>query len=58
MSKWKLVLNKELGKVDLETFNTKKQAEDSIEYRTSLTRHLGYEPDLTYEIVEINKRER
>ena len=31
MSKWKLVLNKELGKVDLETFNTKKLAEEAIE---------------------------
>ena len=45
MSKWKLILNKELGKVDLETFNTKKQAEEAIKYRTHLTRHLGYEPD-------------
>ena len=58
MSKWKLVLNKELGKVDLETFNTKKQAEEFIKYRTHLTRHLGYEPDLTCEIVEVKRKER
>mgnify|MGYP003644013253 FL=1 len=58
MSKWKLVLNKEIGLVDLETFNTKKQAEEAIKYRTSLTRHLGYEPDLTYEIVEVKRKER
>ena len=58
MSKWKLVLNKELGRVDLETFNTRKQAEDFIKYRTNLTRHLGYEPDLTYEIVEVKRKER
>ncbi len=58
MSKWKLVLNKELGLVDLETFNTKKQAEEAIKYRTNLTRHLRYEPDLTYEIVEVKRKER
>ena len=58
MSKWKLVLNKEIGLVDLETFNTKKQAEEAIKYRTSLTSHLGYEPDLTYEIVEVKRKER
>ena len=53
MGKWKLVLNKEMGRIDLETFKTKKQAEEAIEYRNTLTKAMGYTPDLSYEIVEV-----
>ena len=51
-------MNKEMGKVGLETFRTKKEAIEAIEYRNTLTRHLGYDPDLTYEIEEVKKKER
>jgi hypothetical protein len=57
MGKWKLVLNKEMGRIDLETFKTKKQAEEAIEYRNTLTKAMGYIPDLSYEIVEVKKGE-
>ena len=47
-----------MGKVGLETFRTKKEAEEAIKYRNTLTRHLGYDPDLTYEIEEVKNKER
>ena len=53
MGKWKLVLNKEMGSIDLETLKTKKQAEEVLKYRNTLTKALGYTPDLSYEIVEV-----
>ena len=58
MSRWRLILNKEMGKVGLETFRTKKEAEEAIKYRNTLTRHLGYDPDLTYEIEDVKDKER
>jgi hypothetical protein len=56
MSRWRLVLNKDIGLVDLETFNTRKQAEEAIEYRNTLTRHLGYDPDIKYEIIKVKSK--
>ena len=55
MGKWKLILHKEMGSIDLEVFKTKKQAEEAIEYRNTLTKVMGYTPDLSYEIIEVKK---
>tara|TARA_R110002020_G_scaffold20100_4_gene68879 strand:- start:3156 stop:3329 length:174 start_codon:yes stop_codon:yes gene_type:complete len=55
MSEWKLILNKEIGIIDIETFPTKKKAEESLQYRNTLTKAMGYTPDLIYEIVEVKK---
>ena len=56
MSRWRLVLNKDIGLVDLETFNTRKQAEEAIEYRNTLTRQLGYYTDIKNEIIKVKSK--
>lgn len=56
MSRWRLVLEKEMGQITLDTFNTKKEAEEAVEYRNTLTRHMGYDPDLKYGIVEVKSK--
>jgi len=48
--RWELVLMKEIGDIVEESYDTRKQAEKEVEYRNSLCRHLGYEPDLLYKI--------
>jgi hypothetical protein len=53
MSKWKVILNKEIGKIDLEIFKTKKEAEESIKYRNTLMEHINSNSNLQYEIKEI-----
>tara|TARA_Y100001968_G_C19130432_1_gene606436 strand:+ start:440 stop:598 length:159 start_codon:yes stop_codon:yes gene_type:complete len=37
---WKLVLKKEFGDVVVQNFRTKKEAEDELQNRTELIRHL------------------
>ena len=56
MSRWRLVLEKEMGQIALETFKTKKEAEEAVEYRNTLTRHLGYDPDIKYEIIKVKSK--
>jgi len=46
--KWNVVLKKELGDVIVESFPTKKEAQEEIKYRNTLCRHMGYTPDVTY----------
>ena len=58
MSRWRLVLEKEMGQITLDTFNTKKEAEEAVEYRNTLTRHMGYDPDLKYGIVEVKSKKK
>ena len=53
MSKWKLVLNKPKNKVDVETFTTKREAEEAIKYRDTLVQHINSNSNLQYEIKEI-----
>ena len=33
-----------------------KEAEEAVEYRNTLTRHMGYDPDLKYGIVEVKSK--
>ena len=48
---WKLVLKKEFGNVVVENFRTKKEAEEELQNRTNLTKHLtGQSTRGVYEI--------
>ena len=40
---WDLILKKEFGNVVVQSFQTKKEAEEEIQSRTNLTKHLGSE---------------
>jgi|TARA_R110000824_G_scaffold64994_1_gene169644 hypothetical protein len=57
MPRWELILIKELGNIVVDTFKTKQQADKEIEYRNSLCRHMGYEPDLTYKLREVKEKQ-
>ena len=52
MSKWNLILKKEIGEIVVGSFNSRKEAEEQVEYRNTLCRHLGYDPDIPYEIIK------
>ena len=52
MSEWNLVLKKEIGDIVVGSYNSRKEAEEQIEYRNTLCRHLGYDPDIPYKIVK------
>jgi hypothetical protein len=52
MSEWNLVLKKEMGEIIVGSYNSKKEAEEQIKYRNTLCRHLGYAPDVPYEVVK------
>ena len=41
---WKLVLNKEFGDVVVQSFSTKKEAEDELRNRANLVQHLTRQP--------------
>jgi hypothetical protein len=57
MPRWELILIKEMGNIVVDTYPTKRQAEKEIEYRNSLCRHMGYEPDLTYKLREVKEKQ-
>ena len=57
MPRWELILIKELGNIVVDTFKTKQQADKEIEYRNSLCRHMGYEPDITYKLREVKEKQ-
>tara|TARA_R100000687_G_C6303550_1_gene97078 strand:+ start:320 stop:511 length:192 start_codon:yes stop_codon:yes gene_type:complete len=46
--RWEVVLKKEQGDIIIDYFNNRKEAEEEIEYRNTLCRHMGYTPDVTY----------
>jgi len=52
MSEWNLVLKKEIGDIVVGSYNSRKEAEEQIEYRNTLCRHLGYDPDIPYKVVK------
>ena len=52
--KWQLVLEKDVGSIVVETFPTKDIAQEELRYRNSLTRAMGYTPDINYSIRKIN----
>ena len=57
MPRWELILMKEMGNIVVDTFKTKQQADKEIEYRNSLCRNMGYEPDLTYKLREVKEKQ-
>jgi hypothetical protein len=46
-AKWNVVFQKESGDVIVGSFTNKKEAQEEIEYRYTLCRHLGYSPNIT-----------
>jgi|TARA_R100000365_G_C2701742_1_gene40010 hypothetical protein len=50
MVNWNLILKRKGGDVTVGFFKTKREAENELSYRYELCEHLGYSPDLTYEI--------
>ena len=52
-NKWALVLKENVGDVIIEKFNSKKIAEEELEYRNSLTVAMGYSPDVKYTIKKL-----
>ena len=51
-SKWKIVLEKEIGTIVVGTFKTKRAAEQELEDRNRLTIHMGYSPEPIYKIIQ------
>ena len=49
-SEWEVILDRNTEKISVGKFKTKREAEEQVEYRYTLCRHLGYDPDLTYRI--------
>ena len=47
---WDLILEKEFGDVVVQTYNTKKEAEEEIENRAPLVHHLGEDCSRFYKI--------
>ena len=52
MDKWKVVLKRGSTNIVIDSFNTKKEAQIEIKNRYHLCLHLGYTPDLVYEIIK------
>tara|TARA_R110000787_G_C13430240_1_gene445535 strand:- start:3167 stop:3316 length:150 start_codon:yes stop_codon:yes gene_type:complete len=48
---------KEMGNIVVDTFKTKQQADKEIEYRNSLCRNMGYEPDIMYKLREVKEKQ-
>jgi len=57
MSRWELILIKEMGDIVIDTYPTKRQAEKAMKDRDTLCRHMGYEPDLTYKLREVKEKQ-
>ena len=59
MSEWEVILDRKTEKISVGKFKTKREAEEQVEYRFTLCRHLGYDPDLTYRIrkSKLNKQQ-
>jgi len=52
-NKWELVLEQGLGKVCIETYSTKKIAEEERDNRNRLCIAMGYTPDVRYIVREV-----
>ena len=52
MGRWKVVLEKDLGEVVVDYFDSKREAQSEVKNRYLLCKTLGYEPDLLYKIVK------
>ena len=51
--RWELVLEKEMSKVTIQTFSSKKLAEEERENRNRLCVAMGYTPDVKYIIRKV-----
>jgi len=51
--KWELILEKDLGKIGIETFNSKEQAEEERDNRNRLCIAMCCSPDINYIIKEV-----
>tara|TARA_R110000796_G_scaffold110864_1_gene222408 strand:- start:571 stop:741 length:171 start_codon:yes stop_codon:yes gene_type:complete len=48
---WKLILKKDIGDVEINSYKTKKEAEEELQTRERLTQHLtGFSTQRVYEI--------
>jgi len=54
MSRWRVVLKKKPSNIILETFKTRKEAEEEVAWRIQLSNHLKHISKNSYEIQEIN----
>lgn len=45
-NKWKVILQKEMGRVEIDSFRTKEEALDYLHNRKELTRHLTGDEDV------------
>ena len=52
-NKWELVLEQGLGKIGIETYSTKKIAEEERDNRNRLCIAMGYTPDVRYIVREV-----
>jgi len=53
-NRWELVLEKDLGKVGIETFKSKELAEEERDNRNRLCVAMGYTPDVRYTVRQLN----
>jgi|TARA_R100001530_G_scaffold123260_1_gene91145 hypothetical protein len=52
--RWELVLEKDMGIVTIDTFDSKKLAEEERENRNRLCIAMGYTPDVKYIVRQTN----
>jgi predicted metal-dependent RNase len=53
MSRWRVVLKKKPSNITLEEFQTRKEAEEEVAWRTQLERHLKITSKNLYEIQKV-----
>jgi hypothetical protein len=56
IAKWQLLLRKESGDVVIQNFQTRREAEEEIENRRSLTVHLGTNPKEIYHVKRAGRK--
>lgn len=55
---WQLILSSGERPILIDTFSTKREAQNEINYRSSVTQHLGYNPKEIYKIRKVSRRGR
>jgi len=53
---WQLVLRKEYGDVVIKNFPTRREAQEEIENRSSVTLHLGNKPEEIYYVKRAGRK--
>ncbi len=54
---WNLILTEGRSPTIVDVFSTKKEVQDEINHRTSMIKHLGYDPKKIYKIKKVYKRD-